>query len=75
MNLRAIFSVNGLRIVLYAAKLYNFAYVVIALNYANLSKFFSQSSRFYHFFMSEFFTLPGDWWGARSLSLGKEPNH
>ena len=70
MNLRAIFSVNGLRIVLYAGKLYNFAYAVIALNYANLSRFFSQSSGFYHFFMSEFFTLPGDWLGCEKLELG-----
>jgi len=36
MNLRTIFSVNGPRIVLYVGKLYNFAHVVIALNYAGL---------------------------------------
>ena len=70
MNLRAIFSVNGLRIVLYAGKLYNFTYVAIALNYANLSRFFSQSSGFYQFFMSEFFTLPGDWLRHEKLEHG-----
>jgi hypothetical protein len=39
MNLRTIFSVSGLRIVLYFGKLYNFVYVAIALNYTNLAIF------------------------------------
>jgi len=40
MNLLAILSVSGLRIVLSVGKLYNFAFVAIALKYANLSIFF-----------------------------------
>jgi len=46
MNLRASHSVSLLRIVLYVGKLYNFAYVVIALNYANLSRFFPKMTGF-----------------------------
>jgi len=42
MNLRAIFSISVLRIVLYVGKLYNFVYVAIALNYANLSMSFPE---------------------------------
>jgi hypothetical protein len=64
MNLRAIFSISGLRIVLFVGKLYNFAYVAIPLNYANFSMF-SQNLGFYHFFMSEFFTLSDHWHGRR----------
>jgi uncharacterized membrane protein len=62
MNFRAIFSISGLRIVLYVGKLYNFACVAIALNYANLS-IFSQNFGFYHFFVSELFTLSDRWQG------------
>jgi hypothetical protein len=40
MNLLAILSVSGLRIVLCVGKFYNFAFVAIALKYANLSSVF-----------------------------------
>jgi hypothetical protein len=43
MNLPAILSISGLRIVLCIGKLYNFAYVVIAIKYTNLSMFFLES--------------------------------
>jgi hypothetical protein len=42
MNLPAILSIIGLRIVPCIGKLYNFVYAAIALNHANLSIFFPE---------------------------------
>jgi hypothetical protein len=75
MNLRASHPVSLLRIVLYVGKLYNFAYVAIALNYANLSRFFPKMPGFVIFLCRNYLHFQTIGRGTRGLNLGKERNH
>jgi len=67
MNLLAILSVSGLRIVLYVGKLYNFAYVAIVLNYANLSMFILRISGFITFLCRNSLHFQATGWGRRRV--------
>jgi hypothetical protein len=75
MNLRALHSVSRLRIVFYVGKLYNFAYVAIALNYANLSRSFPKMPGFIIFSCRNYLHFQTTGRGTRGLNLGKERNH
>jgi len=68
MNLRAPLSVSGFRIVFYSGKLYNFAYVAIALNYANLSRFSPRMSGFITFSCRNSLHCQTTGWSTRSLT-------